>query len=225
MSLYNRLNIICRFFLLAFGCLGLIACTEADREKIANIDFSLPKLTSLNLNHEERRQYIELQRKNNAAADLLAQRAANRMDQSYRFEMVKLVNLGEPLYEGTPAIEWLIPQQVGARLSQLGYSVKQPMHAPTSGSSAKTAGTLPMQLTNTAKVSPHSHPHRHAGWVYIEGEYAYLNDELLVILRLVGGRTNTILSSVSYDMDVDADLYQLLDPRATDRIFGSAWMQ
>jgi hypothetical protein len=205
------------FIILVSGvCVFMMACTPT-------ISSKLPKLTALT-GEKEQADFSAMQRANFAAADKLFQEASSRMDPSYRVQLVQLNNLGEPLAEGTPAIAWLVPQQVGQRLARLGLKVQQPQKAP-SAAEQKASGALPLQLTNKGHVMTAQSSPRQAGQVYVEGDYAYMNDEIFVSLRLVGGRTNNILSSADYTMPVNADLYSLIDPRATDRIFGSAWMQ
>ena len=180
----------------------------------------LPKFTPLG--SQERADWTSIRRANYAAADVLYQRAEQYLDRFHKVELVKLNNLGEPLAEGTAPIAWLVPQQVGSRLAHLGLNVDQPKKAPLNSADKRADGTLPLQLVKTEAVK--SQPKRKPGHLYVEGDYIYLEDELLVSLRLVSGRTNNILSSIEYDQDVDANMFALINPAAQDKMFSAGWM-
>lgn len=181
-----------------------------------------PQFTSLT-GGDERKDWTELRRANYAAADVLFQRAQGRLNPQNKVQLVQLVNLGEPLGNGTPALMWLVPQQVGNRLAQLGLNVQQPDKAPLNSADKRATGALPLQLVNNASVLPAGQV-RKPGMVYLEGDYAYMDDELLISLRLIDGRDNRILSTAEYDLAVDADVLTLIDPASSDRIFGTGWM-
>ncbi len=182
---------------------------------------NLPKFTALH--HNDRSDWTELKRANYAAADVMYQRAEQHLHRFHKVELIALNNVGEPIGEGPAPIMWLVPQQIGDRLAILGLSVEQPNKAPQNSSHMRANGTLPLQLAPTGAVKPYTQK-RSNGHIYVEGEYAYLDDEILVSLRLVDGTRNTILSSVEYDLDVDADMFTLINPAAKDRMFSSGWM-
>ncbi len=183
--------------------------------------WNLPEFTSLGT--KERADWTHIRRANYAAADVLFQRAGKKLDRFHRVELIRLNNLGEPLAEGVAPIEWLVPQQVGNRLAILGLKVDQPKKAPMNAADKRADGTLPMQLFDQGYVKPVV-TKREYGHLYVEGDYAYLEDELLVSLQLVDGTKNLILSSVEYDMKVDPNLFMLLNPMENDRLFDSGWM-
>ena len=208
------------------------------RQPLKNLVFALCAVTSLAacemkkgwdfpeftpLNQKERSDWTELKRANYAAADVMYQRAKPQLQRFHKVELIALNNVGESIAEGPAPIMWLVPQQIGDRLAQLGLKVEQPNKAPMNSAHMLSQGTLPLQLAPTGAVKP-VQTKRSYGHIYVEGEYAYLEDEILVSLRLVDGTKNTILSSIEYDLDVDADMFALINPAAKDRMFSSGWM-
>ncbi len=187
-----------------------------------NKEWKLPEFTSLQ--STDRTDWTHLRRANYAAADVLYQGSKPKLNKFHRVELIKLNNLGEPIAEGTAPIAWLVPQQVGNRLAQLGLPVEQIQKAPLNAADKRADGTLPLQLTEKYSGTKYS-TKREAGHLYVEGDYAYMQDEILIALRLIDGRTNMILSSIEYDLDVDANMFVLLDPAKGDRIFSTGWMR
>lgn len=183
--------------------------------------WELPEFTPLH--EKERSDWTELKRVNYAAADVMYQRAKPQLYRFHKVELIELNNVGEPIAEGPAPITWLVPQQIGNRLAQLGLKVDQPNKTPMNSAHMRSEGTFPLQLVPTGAVKP-VQTKRSRGHIYVEGEYVYLEDEILVSLRLVDGTRNTILSSIEYDLDVDADMFALINPAAKDRMFSSGWM-
>lgn len=187
-----------------------------------NKEWKLPEFTSLQ--STDREDWTFLRRANYAAADVLYQGAKSKLGKFHRVELIKLNNLGEPIAAGTAPIAWLVPQQVGNRLAQLGLPVEQIEKAPMHAADKRADGTLPLQLTEKYSGTKYLQK-REAGHLYVEGDYAYMQDEILVALRLIDGRTNMVLSNIEYDLDVDANMFVLIDPTKGDRMFSTGWMR
>lgn len=174
--------------------------------------------------------WTPLKQQNYAAADDLFQKAQKRLNRTTPVKLIRLNNIGGPIGDGLggePPISWIIPQQIGGRFAEVGLAVTQPSAiAPPPGQSPhRVNGTMPLQLLPNGSVG-NPPAIREAGRFYLEGDYAYLRDDLLVSLRLIDGRTNQILATSDYNVDVTADIYALLDAKTSGGgIFGSGWMR
>ena len=171
---------------------------------------------------EEQTDWTDLRRTNHAAADQLFQQAQNSVYSTQKIHLVQLNNLGTPPSSGVSPISWVIPQQIGNRFTSLGLKVVQPRTPSTTFSSHNQ--NIAKHLTQAARVET-SHSQRIPSDLYLEGDYIYMSDSILVSLRLVEGQENTLLSSIDYSIDVNADTYFLLDAESDDsRIFHDKWM-
>ena len=173
----------------------------------------------------EKTDWTDLRRTNHAAADQLFQSAQSQttLNASRKIHLVQLNNLGTPPESGIAPISWVIPQQIGNRLAALGLNVLQPRVPPTTFSSQ--TDNIPLHMTQAASIET-PYQDRVAGDLYLEGDYIYMRDSVLVSLRLVDGRENTLLSTMEYSLPVNADTYALLDARNEKaRMFDDSWMR
>lgn len=181
--------------LAALSTISLSGCTA----------MALMDAGSLGIFQEEN---INLAERNYAAADYMAHQARSFIQEQ---TIIKVIAIGEE-YEPniSSRIGHIIPEQVGTRLAQLGYSVD-----------LSEVMDEEQPATFGATVDNAEHRARHAGRtpsrMLLTGTYRRLGQELQVSLRLMETSSGRVVGAMDYAVPMTRDIADLSAPRP--RIF------
>ncbi len=136
--------------------------------------------------------------KNYAAADYIIQQAATFIRDDDVIKIMPLVNYEDPK---TPAaIGALIPEQIGARLTQLGYSVD----LENVSVEKNTLHMNKMVSATTKKGNPR---------FVLDGHYLEDRPNLNVSLRITKIETGRVVGAFDYTMPTNREIRELSDPK------------
>lgn len=139
-------------------------------------------------------QSVNLAEKNYAAADFLIQQADTFITRHHMIQATALNNLTDP--DMTSDFGRLIPEQVGIRLSQLGYQIDL---------SSVSTGEDTVYLRPAEPGKP---PH-----FILAGSYLEARNEIEINLRLVDVKTSRIVAAFNYVVPYSRGVATLMEPK------------
>lgn len=149
---------------------------------------------------------VNLQMRSYEAADVLVRQANNTITLDTPLIVGTLSDINR--FEHSTALGRVIPEQVGTRLSQLGYNVQEVKlrKSINVNNDPSTAGEF---LTSR---DPQDISSQQQAGAVISGTYAMANHNVLVNLRVIDTQTRRVLAAYDYTMPVNADIRALSSP-------------
>lgn len=132
---------------------------------------------------------------NYAVADYLLQHARSYLNRGSLIKAKPLIDMEAP--ELTSTLAKLIPEQVGVRLSQLGYTVN-----------LSDVTTVPETAYMNAGEEAGKEPE-----FILTGHYIRSRPHLEIKSRIIDVKSNRIIASFDYTIDYDARVRELAEPK------------
>ncbi|MDB2682853.1 FlgO family outer membrane protein [Alphaproteobacteria bacterium] len=142
---------------------------------------------------------VNLASKNYAAADYIIQQAETFIRPGDLIKVTPLVNFEDP--ETPAAIGSLIPEQIGARLTQLGYNVDL-----SDVSAQKKILNMNDMVTGTSAT-------RSAPKFVLGGHYLDDRPNMNVSMRITKISTNRVVGAFDYTMPTNREIRELSAPK------------
>lgn len=141
-------------------------------------------------------QDVNLAEKNYAAADYLIQQADTFVMPYHLIRPVRLTDLQNP--QVTSRLGNVIPEQVGVRLSQLGYRIDL----------AQVATSPDVEFLRPADLKEDE-----AADYNLSGTYLRNRNSLDINLRLVDRKNNRVVAAFNYDLPLNRTIAALMEPQ------------
>lgn len=148
-------------------------------------------------------KHVDLKQRSYEAADVLVRQTQDTVSLDTPLIIGTLSDINR--FEQSTALGRLIPEQVGTRMAQLGYTIQEVklrnsinVNNQTGSAGEFLTSRDPKDISSTQQ----------AGAV-VTGTYALANTNVMVNMRIVDTQTRKILAAYDYEMPLNSDLRAL----------------